>query len=54
MVEGAIVTPSGEHVPPAVGAHGDSTRGRPFYEKLRKDLRQTLERKRELDKTMVS
>lgn len=37
----------------AVSAAGDdSTRGRPYYEKLRKDLKQTLDKKRELDRNM--
>lgn len=53
MVDAAVATPAGDAAHGASGANGDSTRGRPYYEKLRKDLRQTLERKRELDKTMV-
>lgn len=31
----------------------DATRGRPYYEKLRKDLKQTLVKKRELDNRVV-
>ena len=31
----------------------DATRGRPYYEQLRKDLRGTIERKRELDRNLV-
>jgi len=30
----------------------DSTRGRPYYEKLRRDLKQILDKKRELDRSM--
>ena len=33
--------------------NADATRGLPYYEKLRKDLRATLEKKRLLDKNMV-
>ncbi len=33
--------------------HADSTRGMPYYEKLRRDLRETLQKKRLLDKSMV-
>lgn len=32
----------------------DTTRGRPYYDKLRKDLKEILEKKRELNKTMVN
>lgn len=32
----------------------DPTRGLPYYEKLKKDLRETLQKKRLLDKNMVS
>lgn len=35
-------------------ANADSTRGMPYYEKLRRDLRETLQKKRLLDKNMVS
>lgn len=31
----------------------DSNRGLPYYEKLRRDLRDTLQRKRLMDKSMV-
>ena len=34
-------------------ANADATRGLPYYEKLRKDLRATLEKKRLLDKNIV-
>ena len=30
----------------------DATRGRPYYEKLRRDLKEALDKKRELDRTM--
>lgn len=33
-------------------AGDDATRGRPYYEKLRRDLKQILDKKRELDRTM--
>ena len=32
----------------------DATRGVPYYEKLKRDLRETLQKKRLLDKSMVS
>lgn len=48
-----------ENVPPA--SAGKSTakddagsRGLPYYEKLRRDLRDTLNRKRALDRNLVS
>ena len=31
----------------------DSSRGVPYYEKLKRDLRETLQKKRLLDKNMV-
>lgn len=37
-----------ENIPPA-----DNTRGVPYYEKLKRDLRETLQKKRLLDKNMV-
>ena len=39
-----------ENVPPG-GV--DTTRGVPYYEKLKRDLRETLQRKRLIDKNMV-
>lgn len=39
----------GENIPPP-----DNTRGVPYYEKLKRDLRETLQKKRQLDKNMVS
>ena len=39
-----------ENIPPAA----DNTRGVPYYEKLKRDLRDTLHKKRLLDKNMVS
>ncbi|KAK3178850.1 hypothetical protein OEA41_000987 [Lepraria neglecta] len=41
-----------ENVPPA-SASADATRGVPYYEKLKRDLRETLQKKRMLDKTMA-
>ena len=38
-----------ENIPPP-----DNTRGVPYYEKLKRDLRETLQKKRLLDKNMVS
>ena len=38
-----------ENVPPS----GDATRGVPYYEKLKRDLRETLQKKRLLDKNLV-
>lgn len=35
------------------GANADATRGVPYYEKLKRDLRETLNKKRLLDKNMV-
>ena len=44
----------GENVPPSAnGGSADATRGMPYYEKLKKDLRETLQRKRLLDRNMV-
>lgn len=37
-----------ENIPPP-----DNTRGVPYYEKLKRDLRETLQKKRLLDKNMV-
>ena len=47
-----------ENAPPpgagtAPGA-GDAARGMPYYEKLRRDLRETLQKKRALDQSLVS
>ena len=33
--------------------NGEATRGIPYYEKLKRDLRDTLTKKRQLDKNMV-
>jgi hypothetical protein len=45
-----------ENIPPGSKdvSSADSTRGLPYYEKLKRDLRETLQKKRMLDKTMVS
>lgn len=43
--------------PPGTGATpgaGDAARGMPYYEKLRRDLRETLQKKRALDQSLVS
>jgi hypothetical protein len=37
----------------AENAPSDSSRGMPFYEKLRRDLRETLQKKRILDQSIV-
>jgi hypothetical protein len=43
-----------ENAPPALAASsGDSSRGMPYYEKLRRDLRETLQKKRALDAQVV-
>lgn len=43
-----------ENAPPAANvSHGDSSRGMPYYDKLRRDLRATLEKKRLLDQNLV-
>jgi len=47
-----------ENIPPvgsgaAAGSGTDATRGLPYYEKLKRDLKETLARKRILDKAMV-
>ncbi|KAG8526945.1 uncharacterized protein KY384_008374 [Bacidia gigantensis] len=39
---------------PKDSVNNDSTRGLPYYEKLRKDLRETLQKKRLLDKNMAA
>jgi len=38
----------------APNASADATRGLPYYEKLKRDLRETLHKKRLLDKTLAS
>lgn len=38
----------------ASASNGDATRGLAYYEKLRRDLRDTLNKKRILDKNLVS
>lgn len=43
-----------ENIPPTSAANGDATRGVPYYEKLKRDLRETLTKKRLLDKNLVS
>ncbi len=42
-----------EAVQPSAAVSDDATRGKPYYEKLRNDLKQTIEKKQELDRTMV-
>ncbi|KAK4698156.1 chromatin modification-related protein EAF6, partial [Lecanoromycetidae sp. Uapishka_2] len=42
-----------ENVPPPA-ASADATRGVPYYEKLKRDLRETLQKKRLLDKNMAT
>lgn len=42
-----------ENIPPPSANSTDSTRGVPYYEKLKRDLRETLQKKRILDKNMV-
>ena len=47
-----------ENAPPAgtgaTSGTGDAARGLPYYEKLRRDLRETLQKKRVLDQSLVS
>lgn len=40
--------------PPPANSAADATRGIPYYEKLKRDLRETLQKKRLLDKNMAS
>ena len=42
-----------ENIAPTTTANGDPTRGVPYYEKLKRDLRETLTKKRLLDKSLV-
>ena len=43
-----------ENIPPSAnGMSADATRGVPYYEKLKKDLRETINKKRLLDRNMV-
>ena len=43
-----------ENIPPnAPAANADATRGVPYYEKLKRDLREIIQKKRLLDKNMV-
>ena len=45
-----------ENAPPAGTANGatDASRGMPYYEKLRRDLRDALQKKRMIDSSLVS
>lgn len=43
-----------ENAPPPSTSAADSTRGVPYYEKLKRDVRDTLNRKRLMDKNMVT
>ncbi|MCJ1378186.1 hypothetical protein MMC17_001282 [Xylographa soralifera] len=44
-----------ENIAPNIqGANADATRGIPYYEKLKRDLRETLQKKRLLDKSMAA
>ncbi|KAI9874995.1 MAG: hypothetical protein M1830_009042, partial [Pleopsidium flavum] len=44
-----------ENAPPTnTASNADSTRGMPYYDKLRRDLRETLQKKRLLDKSMAT
>ncbi|KIV99550.1 uncharacterized protein PV09_08850 [Verruconis gallopava] len=40
--------------PPTSTSSGDSSRGMPYYEKLRRDLRETLQKKRALDASIMN
>ncbi|KAL9028389.1 MAG: hypothetical protein Q9196_003233, partial [Gyalolechia fulgens] len=40
--------------PPSTTTTTDTTRGIPYYEKLKRDLRETLQKKRALDKNMAA
>lgn len=42
-----------ENIPPST-VTADGTRGLPYYEKLKRDLRDTLQKKRALDKQLVA
>ncbi|KAL8997316.1 MAG: hypothetical protein Q9188_006351, partial [Gyalolechia gomerana] len=42
-----------ENIPPP-STTTDTTRGIPYYEKLKRDLRETLQKKRALDKNMAA
>ena len=43
-----------ENIPPSTnGTHSESIRGAPYYEKLKRDLRDTLQKKRLLDRNTV-
>lgn len=44
-----------ENIAPSSSApNGEAMRGIPYYEKLKRDLRDTLTKKRQLDKNMVN
>ena len=48
------VTTMAENIPPgANGTNADAARGVPYYQKLKKDLHETLQKKRLLDRNMV-
>ena len=40
--------------PRVQAVNSEATRGLPYYEKLKRDLRETLQKKRTLDKNMVN
>jgi hypothetical protein len=43
-----------ENIPPnSQATNADATRGVPYYEKLKRDLREIIQKKRLLDKNMV-
>ena len=44
-----------ENAPPvaASNAQPDTSRGMPYYERLRRDLRESLQKKRAIDHTLV-
>ena len=45
------VSKMAENVPPTSG--GDGIKGMPYYEKLKRDLRETIHKKRTIDRSMV-
>ena len=42
-----------ENVPPATNGASTDAPGLPYYEKLKRDIRQTIVRKRSIDKKLV-
>lgn len=52
-IESSVMAENAPPADPAANANSEATRGLPYYEKLRKDLRDALQKKRLLDNALV-